>query len=43
DVLTEVVNIAIGRSAALLSEMTGRKVELSVPYMGTIRDVPLLS
>ena len=41
DVLTEVVNIAIGRSAALLSEMTGRKVELSVPYIDflTIQDV----
>jgi len=41
DVLTEVVNIAIGRSAALLSEMTGQKVELSVPYIDllTIRDV----
>ncbi len=40
DVLTEVVNIAIGRSAALLSEMTRQKVELSVPCIDllTIRD-----
>lgn len=41
DGLTEIVNIAIGRSAALLSEMTGSKVELSVPYLDllTIQDM----
>jgi len=41
DGLTEIVNIAIGRSAALLSEMTGRKVGISVPYLDllTIQDM----
>jgi len=41
DGLTEIVNIAIGRSAALLSEMTGRRVGISVPYLDllTIQDM----
>lgn len=47
DGLTEIVNIAIGRSAALLSEMTGRKVNLSVPYIDLLTvndmDTPVFS
>ncbi|MHC1746581.1 MAG: chemotaxis protein CheC [Negativicutes bacterium] len=33
DCLTEIVNMAIGQGANLLSEMTGHKVKLSVPYL----------
>lgn len=31
DVLTEIVNVYIGKAASLLSEMTGRRVNLCVP------------
>jgi chemotaxis protein CheC len=31
DVLTEIVNVYIGKAASLLSEMTGRRVNLRVP------------
>ncbi|MDR3565999.1 MAG: chemotaxis protein CheC [Negativicutes bacterium] len=33
DGLAEIVNIAVGQGANILSEMTGRKVELSVPFI----------
>lgn len=33
DILTEVFNISIGRAASILSEMTGRKILLSVPVI----------
>lgn len=38
DVISEIVNIGIGRSASALSEMTGEEIRLSVPRCEFIQD-----